>query len=292
MFAIPLHSRIAQLGKVLQGIVHIPLSQLYDDLHIAKGVHLYASALGSTGLDFADAGTGSCTANGTTYEYNIGEYCTVDVVFTPTAVGTRNRTVELVDYSGNVIASGPAQGVGLASGSIFDFAINSPGSGTPSVTASASGQAVYPFVISPTGGIGIPGEVNLRVTGLPTGATAVFSPSTVSAGAGATNVFLLVTLPTQSAAQSHMRPFRGGVLPFTLCLLLLPFAGRWRKAASRMNGVAWMIALGLCSLAMVASLTGCGGSGGSSSSAQTYMLTITATSGSQSHSITATLIVP
>jgi streptogramin lyase len=246
---------------------------------------------GATGLDFADAGTGSCTTNGTTSQYNIGDTCTVDVVFTPTTAGTRNGSVELVSNSGSVIASGSAQGVGQASGVSRDFAITSPGSGTPSVTASAGGQAVYPFVISPTGGTGMPGVVSLSVTGLPTGATAVFSPSTLSAGTATTNAILLVTLPTQSAAQRLRNPFGRGALPVALGLLVLPFAGNWRKAAGRMNRMNWMIVLGLSSLAMIAGLTGCSSSGGSGSSAQTYTLTITATSGSLSHSTTATLIV-
>ena len=245
---------------------------------------------GATGLDFADAGTGSCTTNGTTSQYNIGDTCTVDVVFTPRTAGTRNGSVELVSNSGSIIASGSAQGVGQASGVSLDFAIASPGSGTPSVAASAGGQAVYPFVISPLGGTGMPGAVSLSVTGLPTAATAVFSPSTVSAGAATTNAILLVTLPTQSAAQPLRNPFGRGALPVALALLLLPFAGNWRKAAGRMNRMNWMIVLGLSSLAMIAGMTGCS-SGGSGSSAQTYTLTITATSGSLSHSTTATLIV-
>ncbi len=245
----------------------------------------------STGLDFSDAGTGSCTTNGTSYEYNVGDTCTVDVVFTPTTAGTRNGTVELVDHSGKVIASGSAQGLGLASGTTLDFAITSPGSGTPSVTATAGGQAVYPFIISPTGSTGMSGVISLSVTGLPAGATAVFSPSTLSVGTGATNVILLVTLPTQSAAQPLNRPFNRGALPGALALILLPFAGKWRKTARCLNGMSWIVTLGLCSVAIVAGLTGCGGSSTSSSSVQNYTLTITATSGSLSHTTTAALIV-
>jgi hypothetical protein len=246
---------------------------------------------GSTGLDFADAKTGSCTTNGTTFEYNIGDACMVDVVFTPTTSGTRSGSVELVNNSGTVIATGSAQGVGQSSGVTLDFAITSPGSGTPSVTASAGGQAVYPFVISPTGSTGMPGVVSLSVTGLPTGATAVFSPSSISAGAATTNVILVVTVPAQSAALLLPRLMRGGALPVAFALILLPFASMWRKAARRMNRTTWIAVLSIIAVAMSTGLTGCGGNGSSKSSAQTYTLTVTAASGSVSHTTTATLIV-
>ena len=38
---------------------------------------------GATGLDFADAGTGTCDTNGTGHTYNAADTCTVNVVFTP-----------------------------------------------------------------------------------------------------------------------------------------------------------------------------------------------------------------
>jgi hypothetical protein len=246
---------------------------------------------GSTGSDFADVRTGSCTTSGTTFEYNTGDTCMVDVVFTPTTSGTRNGSVELVNNSGTIVATGAAQGVGQSSGATLDFTITSPGSGTPSVTASAGGQAVYPFVISPTGSTGMPGAVSLSATGLPTGATAVFSPSTISAGAATTNVILVVTVPAQSTAQSLPCLMRGGALPVAFALILFPLAGKWRKASTRMNRMTWIAVLSLGSIAMVSGLTGCGGSGSSKSSAQTYSLTITANSGSLSHTTTATLIV-
>jgi hypothetical protein len=44
---------------------------------------------GATDLDFADAGTGSCTTNGTSHVYNTGDSCTVDVTFTPKYPGQR-----------------------------------------------------------------------------------------------------------------------------------------------------------------------------------------------------------
>jgi streptogramin lyase len=65
---------------------------------------------GATGLDFANAGTGSCTA-GTMY--GAGATCTVNVTFTPTLSGTRYGAVVLEDNSENVIATGYLQGTGV-----------------------------------------------------------------------------------------------------------------------------------------------------------------------------------
>jgi len=64
---------------------------------------------GTTGLDYANAGTGTCTA-GTMYA--AGQSCTVNVTFTPQFAGTRHGAVVLADNNGNTIASGYVQGRG------------------------------------------------------------------------------------------------------------------------------------------------------------------------------------
>ena len=58
---------------------------------------------GAIGLDFADAGTGSCTTNGTSHVYSPGDTCTVNVTFTPTKAGPRYGGVEL-NYAGTMVA--------------------------------------------------------------------------------------------------------------------------------------------------------------------------------------------
>jgi hypothetical protein len=67
---------------------------------------------GAAGLDFTDAGTGSCTTNGTSYAYAAGDTCTVDVTFTPKLAGTRYGAAVLQDGSGNTIATGYIYGAG------------------------------------------------------------------------------------------------------------------------------------------------------------------------------------
>lgn len=64
---------------------------------------------GATGLDFADAGGGTCTV-GT--GYSSADTCTVNVTFNPKFAGTRYGAVVLQDASSNVIATTYLQGSG------------------------------------------------------------------------------------------------------------------------------------------------------------------------------------
>jgi hypothetical protein len=75
-------------------------------------------------------------------------------------------------------------------------------------------------------------------------------------------------------------------------VLLLPFAGRLRRAGRRMSRtLPWLLAA--ASLVVGAGLSGCSstGSGFFGHPQQTYSVVVTATSGSVSHSTTVTLIV-
>ena len=86
---------------------------------ISTNFHFYAAGTlgsiavltqGATGMDFANAGTGTCTA-GTAYA--VGAICTVDVSFSPKFAGTRYGAAELLDSSGKVLATGYVQGTGV-----------------------------------------------------------------------------------------------------------------------------------------------------------------------------------
>jgi sugar lactone lactonase YvrE len=72
---------------------------------------------GATGLDFKDAGSDSCTA-GTSY--TAGQTCVLNVKFSPTAPGTRYGAAQLLDNSGNVLATAYMQGTGNAPQITFD----------------------------------------------------------------------------------------------------------------------------------------------------------------------------
>ena len=92
---------------------------------------------------------------------------------------------------------------------------------------------------------------------------------------------------TASKLETVVRPsFWPAATPVLAVLLLLPFR-RWRKV---WKGKLLLLVAGLAGLACAASLTGCGGGFGLIQS-QTYTLTVTGTSGTDTHSTTVQLTV-
>jgi sugar lactone lactonase YvrE len=69
---------------------------------------------GTPGLDFTDAGTGSCTTNGTSHVYSVGSQCAVNVLFTPRAAGPRYGAVVLPNSSGQSAMTYYIQSTGWA----------------------------------------------------------------------------------------------------------------------------------------------------------------------------------
>ena len=67
---------------------------------------------GASGLDFSDAGTGSCTTNAGT-AWSSGATCTLDLVYQPQAAGTQNGAAVLVGSGGGVLVSVPLSGYAL-----------------------------------------------------------------------------------------------------------------------------------------------------------------------------------
>ena len=98
---------------------------------------------GASGLDFADAGSGTCAPNST---YAAGQTCTVNVTFTPKFAGTRYGAVVLKDNNGNVIATAYFQGLGV--GPQINFL-----PGTESTVVTTSGAAPTAIAVDGNGNI-------------------------------------------------------------------------------------------------------------------------------------------
>jgi hypothetical protein len=107
---------------------------------------------GATGLDFADALTGTCTAtNGAGNPYNPATSCTVNVQFKPKAPGLRVGAVELLDTSNNLLAEALLYGSGTG----------------PLLTFSSSGQVTTELGTLLTAGdtFGVPQKVAVDGSG-------------------------------------------------------------------------------------------------------------------------------
>jgi hypothetical protein len=161
---------------------------------------------------------------------------------------------------------------------------------TPSETVLPGGAAAFSFTVTPSGGASFPSAIALSFSGLPAGATATLSPATIAAGAGASNVTLTIQVPQTVAAN---RPARGRTLAtFSLALLLLPFAGVFRRASRQLRRAAFVVLLLGAGLLAAAGISGCGtGSGFFGQAPQTYTVTLTGTSGNLTGSSAVSLTV-
>ena len=81
------------------------------------------------------------------------------------------------------------------------------GSQTGTLTAGTAGSATHSVTVNRNGATGTAFTANLSATGLPAGATASFSPSSVSFASGDTSKTSTLTITTTSAAAAGSTPF-------------------------------------------------------------------------------------
>jgi large repetitive protein len=225
------------------------------------------------------SGTVTFFDNGTAL---MSEPVTAGVAQLTTLLPAGATAVITATYSGNgnflASSSGNSATVMVAS---LDFTFTN--TGASAFTAAPGAVASYSFGLSPLSG-SYAGPVNFTVTGLPAGATASFTPSSVAVDGGATPV--VMTVQTASATAHNRNPFSRGIV---LALLLLPFVSK-RSVREKLNGR--MLLMLLLMGGLTATLTGCGAPTGSLlQSPQTYTLTVTAASGTLQHTQTVTLTV-
>lgn len=205
-------------------------------------------------------------------------------------------TLAAGSHSITAIYSGDANFVTLTSAALTelvqDFSLSISSDSTTSQTVIPGGTATYMLLISPVGGNTFPAAVNLTFSGLPSGATATFTPQTLAAGSGTASVTLTIQAPKQTGMLQQGKPFGRDLPPFALGVLLLPFSRRLRRSAKKLGRVGSIALFLFVGFGALAGLTGCGyNSGFFARQQQTYNVTITGTSGALTHTATVTLTV-
>jgi hypothetical protein len=99
-------------------------------------------------------------------------------------------------------------------------------------------------------------------------------------------------LPSATARLDHPDQPGQRLPPLLWGILLLPFAGRMRRAAKRLNRTISILLFLAAGIVTLAGISGCSSNGGSSTKqTQTYTMVETVTSGTLSHSTVLTLTV-
>jgi hypothetical protein len=201
------------------------------------------------------------------------------VTFTAPSVGSFTATLTVTDNASPTTQSTTLNGTGAAPP---DFTVSATPAGQ---TVQAGASTSYTVTVKSTGG-DFTGAVALTASGLPTGATAAFAPTSVSPGSSSGNSTLTIQTAGGQIAQS-----RTSIWPLAtpaLALLFLIPMRRWRKA---WKGKLMLLVVGLVSLASALTLMGCGAGFALVQPSQTYTITITGTSGTDIHTTTVQLTV-
>lgn len=170
---------------------------------------------------------------------------------------------------------------------VEDFSLSLAPGDPGKATVVNRGTANFALVLAPVGGSTLAAPVTFSVAGLPTGFTGTFAPASAAAGAGSTNTMLTV-----SGGRAQVELFRpslfGRGAPIAFAAFLLPLAFlRRRRSRSFTKLLLLLAAAGAC-----AGLGGClsdttAGYYGTVPATQT--LTVTATSGQLTHTVTVSL---
>jgi sugar lactone lactonase YvrE len=236
----------------------------------------------SAGLTITLTATGGASGNAVTFSIDA----------TSTATGTVSGNVITVTGPGNLMIDANQLGNAdyLPAPQVQQTVLVNPPPPDFSIAASPASQTIpfgglanYTVTVKSIGGFG--NNVSLSVTGLPSGATGTFTPPQLNPGNGTVTSTLAVQTTTTQLAQSKSNVWPLAT-PALALLILLPFR-RWRRVWS---GRLMLLLAGLASLGATAALTGCGG-GFALKVSQSYTLTVTGTSGADTHSTTVQLTV-
>jgi len=242
-----------------------------------------ALSITSIGLTGTNAGSFSIASNSCGASLAAGSACSVAVSFAPASAGSFSASLSVVDALGTQSAALSGTGV---SPTPADFTLVA----TPAAQSSYLGKSVsYQLAVAPLSASSpYTAAINLSASGLPSGATANFTPATVTPGAAPASSVLTVTIPALVGGNHTPGGRRGAPAVWSATLLLaLLLAGnsRLRRTVSLARMAVLLLLLG----GAFTALTGCAPGTGFAVPQSTSTITITATSGTLVHSATVTL---
>jgi uncharacterized repeat protein (TIGR01451 family) len=228
---------------------------------------------GANTSDFAENNTDTCGES-----LAAGASCAISLTFTPASAASFSATLSVADN-----AAGSPQTVSLTgTGTVPPPPTFTISSTTTAQTVQPGGSAQYSITVTPQNGA-YSNPVTFSATGLPAGATATFSPASLTPGSSAatTQLSIQTAAPVTAAGTSSGWPIAASVLP----LLGLLFGVR--KLRRRWVTLAVLL---IASLGALTALTGCGGGFGLITSTS-YSVTVTGTSGAIQQTTTVQLTV-
>jgi|HubBroStandDraft_1064217.scaffolds.fasta_scaffold00321_2 streptogramin lyase len=215
----------------------------------------FGTALASTQLDATSLVAGTFVYTPAAETTPAAGIDTLSVTFTPTDTVTYSNATSTVTLA------------------VFDLAITATGGASPQ-SVSPGAAATFPFTAAPEGALTFPNPVTSSVTGLPPGATAVFTPATIPAGSPSTPVSLVVqtTISTAAVMQIPSRLGPVGNAPVELALLFLPILGlqAFRKRLRLSPSTRAAVLLATLAVGAVVGFSGCTGTTHSNINSTSY----------------------
>jgi hypothetical protein len=230
-------------------------------------------------VTFYDGSTQICSATVTLVSGAAS--CTVNNNANPLPAGANSISAS---YSGdtNFVAVANTAST-LFAETLEDFTISAASS---AITVIPNYTGVFTATIAPLSpATTLPGSVALSYTSspaFPSDWTVTFSQTSVASGSGSTAVTMNIQTALTTAKNGSLA---SRVAPFSLALLLLPFAGLLRKSGKRFGRMVSLLLLAAAGVVAMAGVSGCNQSGFFGQAPVTYTVTINGSAGSSATGI-------
>ena len=267
--------RILLSGTAIQAPTTVALTSNINPVLAGQPV-TYTAVVDTIGLG-TPTGTVAFDAGGVSFNTQTLAPGSATVLATTSALATGTNSITAV-YSGDANFTGSTSAVLPQLVEDFSITLTPQPAGSTTQTVVPGKAVTFDVALAPLlGPFNFP--IVLSATGLPPGATATFSPQTVTPGITPSNSTMTIQTMVNQGSLHRGRSMSGGATAFAL-LLLLPFTRKLRQRATklkRLHRTTLALTLLLCAAAL-GSITGCGtDTGFFAQPQQNYTITVTGT---------------